>query len=182
LTSTATIIDADPEHSAEQRFEILKTGLHIFADHPLLGVGIGCYGLANDRYAPELGTRDAHNTYVSLAAETGIPGLLLWLGLVWSVIAQARRRRAALAADDSALQVLWIERAVIAYLVAGFFGTFYVLATLYLVLGVLWVAANVLGQDATAGSDTPTAPRSLNARHRRRHGRWGSNVRSGGVA
>jgi O-antigen ligase len=68
--------------SARQRFEILKTGLNIAASHPVLGVGIGCYREANARYAPQLGERDAHNTYVRVAAEMGLPGLLLWLGLV----------------------------------------------------------------------------------------------------
>src|SRR6202030_3237963 len=110
--------------SARQRFDILKTGLHIAASHPVLGVGIGCYNEANARYAPELGERDAHNTYVRLAAEMGLPGLLLWLALVGSVLTQVRRRRARLEADDRTIQVLWIERAVIGFLVAGFFGSY----------------------------------------------------------
>jgi O-antigen ligase len=148
--------------SARQRFDILKTGLHIAASHPLLGVGLGCYRVANARYAPQLGERDAHNTYVSVAAETGFPGLLLWLGLVWSVLAQARRHRAGLEADDHTIQALWIQRAVIGYLVAGWFGTYAGLTIFYLFLGILWAASNVLGRDVTEPA-TPVR-RALRAR------------------
>jgi len=129
----------------------------------VLGVGIGCYRDANARYAPQLGERDAHNTYISLAAEMGFPGLLLWLGLVGSVLKQVRRRRALLEADDRTIQALWIQRAVIGYLVAGFFGTYAGLTLFYLFLGILWAASNVLGSDTTESS-TPRPRRVLRAR------------------
>lgn len=158
LTSTEGIAESDS--SARQRFEILKTGLHIAAAHPLLGVGIGCYPLANMAYAPELGERDPHNTYVGLAAEMGVPGLLLWLGLVGSVLRHVRRHRATLEADEHAIGVLWIERAVIAYLVAGFFGTYSGLTIFYLALGTLWVATNLQGQDSPAATGTRAGRRA----------------------
>ena len=149
--------------SARQRFEILKVGLQIAASHPVLGVGIGCYNEANARYAPQLGERDAHNTYVRLAAEMGIPGLLLWLGLVGSVLTRVRRRRAHLEADDRTIQVLWIERAVIGFLVAGFFGSYAGLTMFYLFLGILWAASNMLGKDTTEPG-VPLARGALRAR------------------
>lgn len=149
--------------SARERFDILKTGLHIAASHPVLGVGIGCYREANGRYAPQLGERDAHNTYINVAAEMGWPGLLVWLGLVGSVLVRVRRRRALLEADDRTIQVLWIERAVIGYLVAAFFGSYAALTIFYLFLGILWAASNVLGGDTTEQS-APPARRALRAR------------------
>ena len=149
--------------SARQRFDILKTGLHIAASHPILGVGVGCYREANARYAPELGEHDAHNTYLSLAAEMGLPGLLLWLGLVGSVLSHVRRRRADLEADVSTVQVVWIERAVIGFLVAGFFASYAGVTVFYLFLGTLWAASNVLGRDATERS-APPARRAVQAR------------------
>jgi O-antigen ligase len=154
--------DAWASGSARQRFDILKTGLHIAASYPVLGVGIGCYGEANLLYAPQLGERDAHNTYVRVAAEMGLPGLLLWLGLVGSVLVRVRRRRALLEADDRTIQVLWIERALIGYLVAAFFGSYAGLTYFYLFLGILWAAANVLGSDTTEQS-VPPVRRALRA-------------------
>jgi O-antigen ligase len=137
------------EESARGRFELLKIGVRIAASNPVLGVGIGCYNEANERIAPEWGRRDAHNTYIRLAAEMGLPGLLLWLGLVGSVLAEVRRRRARIVADDRMIQVLWIERAVIGFLVAGIFASYSGLTIFYLFLGILWAAANLLGRDVT---------------------------------
>jgi O-antigen ligase len=142
--------------SAHERLDILKTGLRIFASHPVVGVGIGGYREANVRYTPRLGARDAHNTYVSLAAETGLPGLLLWLGLVGSVLAQVRRRRAQLAADDRTIQVLWIEKGLIGFLVAGLFATYSHVSMFYLFLGILWAASNVMGRDAAEPGVAPS--------------------------
>jgi O-antigen ligase len=149
--------------SALERFEILKTGLHIAASHALLGVGIGCYRDANARYAPRLGERDAHNTYVNLAAEMGAPGLLLWLGLVGSVLVQVRRRRARLEADDRTIQVLWIHRGIIGFLVAGIFASYAGVTVFYLFLGILWAASNILGRDE-AEPGAPPVRRALRAR------------------
>lgn len=173
LTSLETIREADKVGSAEERLQITKVAWQIFTDHPVLGVGIGCYNEANARYAPQLGLRDAHNTYLSLAAEVGLPGLLLWLGLVGSVLAELRRRRRSVEADDQTLQVLWIERAVIGFLVAGFFGTYSGLTPLYLLLGILWAACQVLGrsgsdsaapEQGTPKARTPVARRRLRTR------------------
>ena len=163
VTSSQTIGEADEYGSAAQRLAILENGWHIFMDHPLLGVGIGCYNQANARYAPGLGRRDAHNTYISLGAEMGIPGLLLWLGLVGSVLAQVRRRRRSLEADDRTIQILWLERAIVGCLVAAFFASYAGITTFYLLLGTLWAASNVLGRDATEPC-APPARRALRAR------------------
>jgi len=79
------------------------------------------------------------------------------------VLMQVRRRRALIEADDRLIQVLWIERALIGYLVAGLFGTYAGLTLFYLFLGILWAAANVLGADTTESS-APPARRALRAR------------------
>ncbi len=159
VTSSETIQQADPYGSAAQRFDIMKVGWRIFEDHPILGVGIGCYNEANARYAPRLGRRDAHNTYLGLAAEMGVPGLLLWLGLVSSVLLQIRRRRQSIEADEGTIQALWLERGIISFLVAAIFATYSSITIFYLLLGTLWAASKVLGP----ASETPT-PRARRAR------------------
>jgi O-antigen ligase len=166
VTSSETISEADQYGSAAQRLEILKNAWHIFTDHPLLGVGIGCYNEANARYAPKLGRRDAHNTYLSLAAEMGVPGLVLWLGLVGSVLAQVRRRRQSIEADDRIIQIVWLERAIVGVLVAALFASYSVITIFYLLLGALWAAAHLLGRDSTEGKTRPAARRALRTRAR----------------
>ena len=163
VTSSETIREADKYGSAQQRFDILKVGWQIAIDHPLLGVGIGCYNEANAIYAPRLGKRDAHNTYINLAAEMGFPGLLLWLGLVGSVLAWVRRRRRSLEADDRTIQILWLERAIVGCLVAAFFASYSAITIFYLLLGT-FVGSGQYSGDSRDRWQRAARPRALRAR------------------
>jgi O-antigen ligase len=160
LTSEATIAQADPEGSAEQRFEIQKVALQIVVDNPVFGVGLGAYPLANARYAPELGRKDAHNTYLNLAAELGLPGLVLWCALVLSVLRYAYRSRRLAAPGELATQQAWIERALWAYLVASMFGSYAKLTFPYLLLAVLWCSATLLASPSPTDSGAARTTRA----------------------
>jgi hypothetical protein len=59
--------------------------------------------------------------------------------------------------------VLWIERAIISYLIAAIFASYSGLTIFYLMLGTLWAAANVLGGEATAPGKLPVR-RALRSR------------------
>jgi O-antigen ligase len=119
-------------------------GWQIFRDNPVFGVGLGTYKLANAMYAPKIGRKDTHNTYLNLAAETGLPGLVLWCTLVGSVLRYAYRSRRHADEGMLATQQHWIERAFVGYLVAGIFGSFAALTFPYLMLVVLWCSATLL--------------------------------------
>ncbi len=102
LTSSATLAQADQYGSAIERNVILEVATAVARDNPVYGVGIGNYPLANARYAasrPEWkfasGFRDSHNTYLTLAAETGVVGLLLFGGTVLLVVVGLVRERRA---------------------------------------------------------------------------------------
>jgi O-antigen ligase len=144
LTSPSTIALADPEGSAEQRYAVQKVAWQIFLDNPIFGVGLGAYPYANAVYAPELGFRDTHNTYLNVATEVGLPGFALWCALVLSVLRYAYRRRRLAAPGGLATQQAWIERALWGYLVACMFATYAALTFPYLMLAVLWCSATLL--------------------------------------
>jgi O-antigen ligase len=144
LTSVETIAQADPQGSAEQRFEVLKVGWQIFLDNPVIGIGLGAYPLENARYAPKLGRRAAHNTFLSLAAEVGLPGLLLWLACLGTVLRYAYRSRRNAALVGLSTQQAWIERGLWAYLAAGMFLTNSSPNLLFVMLAVLWCSATLL--------------------------------------
>lgn len=69
----------------------MLTGLAMFAEHPILGVGTGNYPTNYQRYTQLIGiefraqARDPHSLYVQLLAETGILGTLAFLGMVASL-------------------------------------------------------------------------------------------------
>jgi O-antigen ligase len=85
------------------------------ADHPLTGVGPGCFGfrffdyrpLVDDRYRHLLGRAalnfgEAHNDHLEIFAETGILGYLLFLTAVGYVMSRGGRRQIAAAESGRA--------------------------------------------------------------------------------
>ena len=59
-----------------------------------MGTGAGTYEFAWLREArSDRSVRDAHSLYIELAAETGIPGLVLGLGFVLALLGVARERK-----------------------------------------------------------------------------------------
>ncbi|MGH9845691.1 MAG: O-antigen ligase family protein, partial [Blastocatellia bacterium] len=77
----------DDRGSAEVRLPLIQVALAMIADNPVLGVGMGSYESVMRNYdeTPELVTEHfdwpVHNVYLHIAAETGLPGLLLFLAL-----------------------------------------------------------------------------------------------------
>jgi len=66
------------DYSTAERLAHWIAGLHMFLDHPILGVGIGNYADAYPRYFITLFVDPlghAHNYYINIAAETGLIGL-----------------------------------------------------------------------------------------------------------
>jgi putative inorganic carbon (HCO3(-)) transporter len=95
------------ERNTESRIAFWDAALQMSADHPLVGVGPARFGDESDRY---MGNRPstlehpvAHNSYLEIMAELGIPALLAflaYLGGSWGLL--ARGRRLAVAEGDQA--------------------------------------------------------------------------------
>lgn len=84
-------IDARQETVTPENYAVLErvahwqAGLDMVAAQPLLGVGAGNYAAVYEKFMvpgwlEPLG--HAHNIYINLAAETGVPGLLLYLTIL----------------------------------------------------------------------------------------------------
>lgn len=67
------------------RVETWKKAEKIIAEHPFFGVGIGNYALEIDPKADYRDPTYAHSLYLDVAAETGIFGLLAWLGFLFTL-------------------------------------------------------------------------------------------------
>lgn len=82
------------ETSAGLRLEFYRNTLGIVAQHPVFGVGTGGFPLA---YADRVRdselkpTRNPHNEYLHIAAQTGMIGLAVLLWLFWSLWRNASR-------------------------------------------------------------------------------------------
>jgi putative inorganic carbon (hco3(-)) transporter len=103
-----------------------KGGMAMIVSHPLLGVGLGNFKLLVMQYenGEFMVQTVAHNTYLEIAAELGIPALVIFLTLfLSSYLCLEKVRRQAVKSRIRFLEVAarGIECGLVGYLVSGFF-------------------------------------------------------------
>lgn len=121
--STIQNIDADPTHSAQDRWADTKAAMQYLIAHPVIGCGIGQNILAlNEARGNEW--KEVHNVYLEYGVELGVGGLVLFLLLLFWSIGRAREaQRVASAAGrvDVARIAEAIEIALLGFSIASFF-------------------------------------------------------------
>lgn len=93
-----TILNSDEDYNVTSytgRWQVWKRGIGYMLSNPIFGVGAGNFSTAEGRLAPLAASRRArgmglkwsvaHNSFVQIGAELGIPGLLLFAGFILSV-------------------------------------------------------------------------------------------------
>jgi putative inorganic carbon (HCO3(-)) transporter len=73
------------------RLEIWARALDILHDSPLTGVGMGVFGAVLDKLYPLFKSAPgtilhAHNLYLQIAADLGLPGLIAWLAILLTTV------------------------------------------------------------------------------------------------
>jgi O-antigen ligase len=149
------------------RSDLWTVGLRMVRAHPVSGVGVGNFPVVSREYVLQPGTLErsdlifssepkiAHNTYLQIAAETGVLGLVLFLGIVLACLAcTLRAARVWARRHDRVMEALarGLLLALIGMLVADFF-----ISQMYSKL--LWVglalgpAMLALARDEAQGSE-----------------------------
>jgi hypothetical protein len=70
----------DADSSSAERTEILSEGLQLLKANPLIGTGVAQFASENPL------NMAAHNSYLLIATEVGLPGHLMWCALVWMTV------------------------------------------------------------------------------------------------
>ncbi len=121
--------DEQREASSAGRLHFWKVAMLISNDHPIFGVGPGCYSRVYNDYDFLDGlygrTRAVHNSFFQMLTNNGYPGLMLFLALIgYTILICAKLRKSAKHIPD----LYWIvacanifEISVIAFCVCGFF-------------------------------------------------------------
>jgi O-antigen ligase len=115
------------EISTRSRVELARAGILMMEAHPVFGVGLGQFEAVEFHYNPALAElqadpKIAHNTYVQLGAEGGIPTLALYcaiLALTLSTCGSARKLPTG--PEDIGALALSFQIGVIGIIVAEFF-------------------------------------------------------------
>ena len=148
--------DVDPEGSAQSRWKIWQIAGATIRDNPLTGVGLSMMPVVhrneasrrNEQYSVR-GERDTHSTYLRLTAETGFPGLifylLMWGSVIWKLRMVRRRIRAERLRDHQFL--LFLEIALMSFMVASIFGTYPYMSFTYVSICTAWLAATILERE-----------------------------------
>lgn len=97
--------NASVQQSTENHKQILVAGLRMIAAHPLVGVGLGNFKLRMSSYVdPGLQQQFmAHNAYLEVAAEMGVPALMVFLGILLFTFRTLSQMRARLAKSEETL-------------------------------------------------------------------------------
>jgi O-antigen ligase len=133
LPGSADVLRLDS--SFEQRRVLVTTAWHMFLDHPLTGVGAANYTVYYRPYTEATGSVvleyedfDAphfpHNLYLEVAAETGLPGLIIFtaaLVICFLYLQRARLRFRWIGDGSSASLATAVQLALIGYLASSLF-------------------------------------------------------------
>jgi len=117
--------DYSDTDSVHIHLELWQAGLKILRDHPLAGIGVGQFKSAVGAYSSVKNLALlAHNTYLEIAAEMGIPGLILFLAIFVFSFRSLTQVRLAASRDGPALlpaAATGIQAGLVGFGVAAFF-------------------------------------------------------------
>jgi O-antigen ligase len=162
------------EVSTRARIELARAGLRMMEHHPVFGVGLDQFQSYEFHYNPLLMSLEghphiAHNTYVQLGAEGGIPTLALYLAILMLTLATCRSAQKGQGVpDDMAALALAFQIGLIGIMVAEVFLTaqyikeVWVFISLTPSLYAISVHAAAMSRktaSAQTGPATPIAPR-----------------------
>jgi len=120
------------------RLQVWKRGIGYMLEHPVFGVGAanfstaeGKFSLLADRAARGRGVKwsAAHNTYVQVGAELGVPGLVFFVAMIGTALVALRRARPTALAQA-------LTAALVGFLAGAMFLSFAYIEMLYALLGL----------------------------------------------
>ena len=147
------------------RMEIWKRGLGYMAERPVFGVGVRAFQVAEGTMS-EIGREyaargqgfkwsAAHNSFIEIGAETGVPGLILFLLLFVTALRALRRIEAGdphtgPPTTDVAALAQMLTASLIAYAIGGLFLSAQYFSYLYVLFGMTLALIGVARRDHVA--------------------------------
>lgn len=130
-TVKSDIIPSTRSVSGNLRTTVWANSLEMIEKSPFIGFGIGTFGSIYDSFQkdPWLYSKYAHNYFLELAAETGIPGLLFFIGIIGTAVYMIAFYSHSGKRGTSASRIVWIKRnplylGMLISLTASFFHAF----------------------------------------------------------
>jgi O-antigen ligase len=167
-----TIVHPDQDYNSTSdagRLKIWMRGLGYMSEYPVLGVGIGNFPTAEGtisllakRQERGIGVRwgAAHNSFVQVGAELGVPGLLLFVGVIATAFQSlrrvaAQRSPAQRAPDDVARLAQSLMAALVGFVVGAFFLSLGYADMVCILVGLAAALAKTARSDAARSQPRP---------------------------
>jgi len=144
--SSGSFTPGEIDLSAQSRLDSWESGIRMTIHNPVFGVGFGQFADNHSRYSQNplfWGVRDAHNSFIKAAGETGLVGFIPFMALVILTFRIAFRLRKAEVPEDRP-----IERAVRRSLFPSMAG--FCVAAFFLSQCWSWFFFIILAQSAVA--------------------------------
>lgn len=132
-----TILKPEEDYNMQSddgRMEIWKRGLGYMTDRPITGVGYQAFPVAEgtlsqqaqrQMYGVGFKWSAAHNSFIQVGAEIGVPGLIVFVTLLWKTFFTARRIGSRRDPDgkvpDEAVMGQALAGSIVGFVVCGFF-------------------------------------------------------------
>jgi probable O-glycosylation ligase (exosortase A-associated) len=148
------LVNYNEDRSAVSRFWNWEFCATVGSRRPALGAGFSFYSLdAYARYMPQFLEEwpgkvwSCHNMFLSVFAEHGVTGFLIWVGLLLSCLRAAGRMRKHRGAPDERWVPVYgemIEAALLGYMLMGMFLDFAYFEVYYQLVGIVIIARGVI--------------------------------------
>lgn len=96
------------------RIQVWTRGIELMLQNPVLGVGAGAFMVAEGLSHSDIGGKwsAAHNSFIEIGAETGIPGLICFIGLIASSLCSLRNMKKRSSASPVLQNNIWLINAL----------------------------------------------------------------------
>ena len=150
-----TVKDYNYEKGGGGRLDIWGRGFSLMLKHPVLGVGVGGFEIAEGLSRGGQGKwSSAHNSFVQIGTELGIVGLVIFVRLVASSIVGMKNLRFS---DEADVLPPWmlkgVEISLYGYIAAGFFLSQAYSPVLYLLVGMVIIAGKLVASQRSSSAE-----------------------------
>jgi len=125
-SAAVNTVEASADLSKQERFDLLMRSVTYTIEHPLFGLGLGNFNVANGN---ELQDPEAwigsHNTFTQISSEAGLPALLLFLALLITALRGMKRVIRLTTDDPQSIELNLMARATLVSLLSFILGAFF---------------------------------------------------------
>ena len=135
-------LEEDYNITSEQgRLAIWKRGTRLLIENPILGTGIGTYATADGTLTPGGRWMTAHNSFLQIGVELGIPAMFIFIMILKS--SYKKMRKISKSNVSISIAAKEVNIAIIAYIAGGMFLSWAYAHILFLILGLSASLANL---------------------------------------